>query len=102
MANTDEILRQAARRAQEMGLPYAGAVTPAEAFDLLKNRPDAQLIDVRSRAELDFVGRVPGSVAVEWKSYPGMVANPLFMQQLREQVGSDAVAMFICRSGARS
>jgi rhodanese-related sulfurtransferase len=102
MGNTDDILRQAQRRAKEMGLPYAGAVTPAEAYDLLKQHSNAKIVDVRSRAEIDFVGRIPGSVEVEWKTYPGMVANPLFIRQLREKVAPDAIAMFICRSGARS
>ena len=31
----------------------------------------------------DFVGRISGSVEIEWKSYPGMLPNPNFVQQSR-------------------
>jgi rhodanese-related sulfurtransferase len=102
MAEIEEIFKAAHARAREMGLPYAGALLPAEAHALLRNAPGAKLVDVRSRAELDFVGRVPGSVDIEWKSYPGMRPNPQFIEQLTQQVPPDAVVMFLCRSGGRS
>jgi rhodanese-related sulfurtransferase len=62
----------------------------------------AAVVDVRSRAELDFVGRVPGSVEIEWKRYPGMALNAEFVQQLTKRVPQDATVMFLCRSGGRS
>jgi len=99
---TAAILKAASERARAMGLPYAGAVTPAEAYALLQQDPAARLIDVRSCAELDFVGRVPGSVDIEWRTYPGMVPNPDFLRQLAAKVPQDAIALFICRSGGRS
>jgi rhodanese-related sulfurtransferase len=102
MATPDEILAQARQRGQANGLPYDGALSPAEAHRLMQDHPKAVLVDVRSRAEWDFVGRVPGAVEVEWKTYPGMRPNEQFLQQLAERVPKDAVAMFICRSGARS
>ena len=102
MAGNEDILKQARQRARDMGLPYAGALLPGEAYALLQQQPGARVIDVRSRAELDFVGRIPGSVEIEWKIYPGMLPNPNFIQQLTQQVPQDAVAMFICRSGGRS
>ena len=102
MASNDEILKQAQQRAREMGLPYEGALLPAEAYALLQQKPGAKLVDVRSRAELDFVGRIPGSVEIEWKNYPGMQPNPNFMQQLTQKVPPDAIVMFLCRSGNRS
>ena len=102
MASNEEILKQAHQRARAMGLPYAGALLPAEACALLQQQASAKLIDVRSRAELDFVGRIPGSVEIEWKSYPGMLPNPNFIQQLMQQVPQDAIVMFLCRSGGRS
>jgi len=98
----DDILKLAGQRARDMGLPYAGALLPAEACQLMQELPGARLIDVRSRAELDFVGRVPGSVEIEWKSYPGMRHNPDFVRELSQKVPRDAVVMFVCRSGARS
>lgn len=102
MAGVDDILKSARQRARQKGLPYEGALLPAEAHTLLQQQPGARLIDVRSRAELDFVGRVPGSVEIEWKSYPGMVPNASFLEQLVQAVPQDAVVMFLCRSGGRS
>lgn len=102
MPGDNEILKKARARGTQMGLPYGGALLPAEANALLKNEPNAKLVDVRSRAELDFVGRVPGAVEIEYKSYPGMLPNPNFIQQLTQQVPQDAVVMFLCRSGGRS
>jgi len=96
----DDTLNKARERADEMGLPYEGALLPLEAYALQQS--GARLVDVRSRAELDFVGRIPGSVEIEWKSYPGMLPNPNFIQQLTQQVPTDARVMFICRSGGRS
>ena len=75
---------------------------PAEAHELMRQHPKAVLIDVRSRAEWDFIGRIPGAVEVEWKSYPGMKPNEQFLEQLQARVPKDAVAMFLCRSGGRS
>lgn len=102
MASSEDILKQAQQRAREMGLPYAGALLPGEANALLQQKPGAKVVDVRSRAELDFVGRIPGSVEIEWKSYPGMSPNPNFVPQLMQKVPQDAVVMFVCRSGGRS
>ncbi|MDR2637578.1 MAG: rhodanese-like domain-containing protein, partial [Zoogloeaceae bacterium] len=62
----------------------------------------AKLVDIRSRAELDFVGRVPGAVEIEWQQYPGGADNPYFMRQLRAQVDREALLLFLCRSGHRS
>ena len=102
MADEKDILKQARRRAREKGLPYGGALLPAEACALMQRQPGAKLVDVRSRAELDFVGRIPGGIEIEWKNYPAMQLNPDFIQQLIQKVPQDAIVMFICRSGARS
>jgi rhodanese-related sulfurtransferase len=102
MSDIEQILKAAQARAREKGLPYAGALLPAEAHEVLKQQTSARLVDVRSRAELEFVGRVPGSVEIEWKSYPGMQPNPKFADQLKQQIPLDATVMFLCRSGGRS
>jgi rhodanese-related sulfurtransferase len=102
MADIEAIFKAARERARAQGLPYEGSLLPAEAHAILQNQTGAKLVDVRSRAELDFVGRVPGSVEIEWKSYPGMRPNPQFVDQLKQQVSADAVVMFLCRSGGRS
>ena len=101
MPEVDEILKAAKARARERGLPYEGALLPSEAHAVLKQQPGAKLVDVRSRPELEFVGRVPGAVEIEWKTYPGMQPNSKFVDQLKEKVAADSVVMFMCRSGAR-
>ncbi len=98
----DDIRKQAQGRARTMGLPYEGALLPREAHAMLEQLPNAKLVDVRSRAEFDFVGRVPGSVEIEWKSYPGMQPNPDFMRQLTQSAPPGTVLLFLCRSGGRS
>jgi rhodanese-related sulfurtransferase len=102
MEDISEILNKADQRGREMGLPYAGALLPVEAYELMQKAPSAKLIDVRTRAEWDFVGRVPGSVPIEWQTYPNSQPNPAFLDELRAQTEKDAIVMFLCRSGARS
>ena len=102
MGKLSEILTLAQQRAKAMGLPYEGALTPQEAFDLLRLAPGARLVDVRTRAEWDWVGRVPGAVEIEWNQYPGGVRNPHFLAELNRQVEPGVPVLFLCRSGARS
>ena len=102
MASKAEILAAARERARKNGIPYEGLLLPAEAAQLLREDSNAVLVDVRSRAEWDFVGRIPGAVEIEWKSYPGMTPNAQFQNQLESRVQKDALVMFICRSGGRS
>jgi rhodanese-related sulfurtransferase len=96
----EAIKRRAAERGQQLKLPYAGALTPAEAFGLMQ--AGAKLVDVRTKPEMLYVGRVPGSVLVEWQTYPGNAPNPDFIGQLAEAVAPADTLMFLCRSGARS
>ena len=99
----DLLFTRAKQRADQMGLPYAGALLPAEAFELLQAIPNAQLVDVRTRAEWDWVGRIPGAATIEWNGWPGGERNPLFLDELRAAVpDSSSPLLFICRSGVRS
>jgi rhodanese-related sulfurtransferase len=102
MGRITEILDGAQRRGKEAQLPYAGALNPDEAIELLGLAPGARLIDVRSHAELDLTGTIPGVVHVEWRSWPGWVPNPHFLTQFKQAVDPEALLMFICRSGPRS
>ncbi|WP_348945088.1 rhodanese-like domain-containing protein [Chitinibacter sp. FCG-7] len=102
MSQANEILQTARARAQSAGLPYAGAVTPAEAWALVQSLPAVHIVDVRTHAEWQWVGVVPQAELIEWKSYPGMASNPNFLTQLKTKVDPEAVVMFLCRSGARS
>ena len=96
------VLNNAQSRAAQNNLSYAGAVTPQEAYDLLQANTNAKLVDVRSRAELELVGRVPSATSIEWAFYPGMVANPDFAAQLTAQIDKSALVIFMCRTGGRS
>ncbi len=102
MGKLSEILSLAQQRAKALNLPYEGALTPQEAYDVLTLAPGATLVDVRTRAEQDWVGRVPGAVEIEWNLYPGSVRNEHFAAQLTQQVDPEALVLFLCRSGARS
>ena len=101
-ASAAQILEVAKHRAQEMKLTYAGALRPNEAYALLQANPAAKLVDVRSRAECDWVGRVPGAVEIEWQCYPGMQPNEKFLNQLEQLVDKKAPIFFMCRTGGRS
>ena len=102
MGQITAILQAAQERAKEMNLSYEGTLYPNEAYELLQSAPGAKLVDVRTRAELDWVGGVPGAVAVEWALYPGMKTNPNFISQLEQQVDKESLVIFLCRSGVRS
>jgi rhodanese-related sulfurtransferase len=96
----DDIKQRARERAEKLGLPYAGALLPGEAYALMQK--GAKLVDVRTRAELHFVGSVPGSDTIEWNTYPEGHRNPAFLEELAEAVPTDQPVMFLCRSGVRS
>ncbi|WP_206996838.1 rhodanese-like domain-containing protein [Trinickia mobilis] len=106
MSTLEQLYAQADKRRADNQLMYAGAVSPAEAFELLQLDPRVRLVDVRTRAELDWVGRPvigDGQYAhIEWTRYPGGVPNPEFLDQLRQVASPDTPVLFLCRSAARS
>ncbi|MCM6777346.1 rhodanese-like domain-containing protein [Nocardia sp. CDC159] len=93
-------------------MSYAGDITPQQAWELLRDNPDAVLIDVRTEAEWRFVG-VPDTeelgrptAFIEWVDSSGQ-PNANFDEQLEQilahrPTGSDAPVIFLCRSGQRS
>ena len=102
MGKLTDLLNLARTRARELKLPYAGALTPKEAHEIWQLAPGAKIVDVRTRAEWDWVGRIPGAEEIEWLLYPTNQPNSHFLAQLKQQVDPEALVMFICRSGARS
>lgn len=80
---------------------YAGDV-PAELAWQWLQAGEAVLIDVRTDAEREWVGKVPGAVAVAWKQWPGMAANQNFDAELRAAVPEGKKVVLLCRSGVRS
>lgn len=102
MGQITEILKLAQQRNRAKPLAYEGALTPRETWEILQHAPGARLIDVRSRAEWDWVGRIPNTIEIEWQSYPGMQLNPHFILELKRAVDPESLLLFICRSGIRS
>jgi rhodanese-related sulfurtransferase len=102
MGKLTDILNLAHERGRALERPYQGELTPQEAYDLLHLAPGAKIVDVRTRAEWDWVGRVPNAIEIEWNQYPGGVRNPNFVAELKRQVDPEALVMFLCRSGVRS
>ncbi|MGK6311292.1 rhodanese-like domain-containing protein [Variovorax sp. DT-64] len=80
---------------------YAGDVLPELAHAWVTNG-EAVLVDVRSDAEREWVGYVPGAVGLAWKQWPGMALNPGFDDGLRAAVPPGKKAVLLCRSGVRS
>jgi rhodanese-related sulfurtransferase len=62
---------------------------------------EAVLVDVRTDAEREWVGFVPGAVAVAWKQWPGMAMNPDFDAAVMAAAQGKKV-LLLCRSGVRS
>jgi rhodanese-related sulfurtransferase len=92
---------------------YAGDISPQDAWGLIEADPLAQLIDVRTSAEWNFVGipdlsKVGRPVhRVEWQTFPTMQQNSSFVAEasqavLRSGGTKGSPVFFLCRSGARS
>lgn len=96
-----QTLIAAKQRAVAAALPFAGSVTPDEAWALF-SRNAALLIDVRSAEELKFVGQVPGSRHVPWMTGLSLTRNPRFLRGLESVAGKSAPLLLLCRSGKRS
>ncbi|RYF69810.1 MAG: rhodanese-like domain-containing protein [Comamonadaceae bacterium] len=80
---------------------YAGDIAPSIAAQWVA-RGDAVLVDVRSDAEREWVGYVPGAVPLAWKQWPGMAMNEGFDAALQAAVPSGQKVVLLCRSGVRS
>lgn len=104
--STESLFAAARRRQQANKLPYAGALTPQETMALLQADPSAKVIDVRTAAERDWIGRIAipetQHAAVQWNVYPGGTPNPAFLDQLAQVAELDQPLLFLCRSGVRS
>jgi glyoxylase-like metal-dependent hydrolase (beta-lactamase superfamily II)/rhodanese-related sulfurtransferase len=80
---------------------YAGDVSAQLAYAWWQ-AGDAVLVDVRTDAEREWVGFVPGAVALAWKQWPGMAMNTGFDQALKAAVPAGKKVVLLCRSGVRS
>jgi rhodanese-related sulfurtransferase len=84
-------------------------VPPRKTWEALRQDPHAQLVDVRTEPEWNFVGLPDLSpagkqaVLIPWQVYPAMQRNDQFVEQL-QQAGftPEHHIYFLCRSGQRS
>ena len=84
-------------------------VPPAQTWEALRADPHAQLVDVRTDAEWNFVG-LPDLIAagkqavlIPWQLYPAMAVNAHFVAHLNEAgLTPEHHLYFICRTGGRS
>ncbi len=80
---------------------YAGNVSPELAWSWVQ-AGQALLVDVRSDAEREWVGFVPGAIGLAWKQWPGMQPNPDFDAGLLAASEPGKKLVLLCRSGVRS
>lgn len=100
-----DFLTQAREAARTAGLPYAGRLSPRDAWQLVQ-AGRAVLVDVRSAEERHFVGHVPGSLHVAWATGTALTRHPRFAKELEAKVGArsgnELPVLLLCRSGKRS
>ncbi len=101
VSEVEKILARAAQRALASSLSYAGEVSPQEAYRLFVAH-GAKIVDVRSRFENEYIGRIPGTSLISWKDWPSGEANTNFVAELDAHCATNDIILFLCRSGIRS
>tara|TARA_Y100000768_G_scaffold214040_1_gene161288 strand:+ start:7874 stop:8329 length:456 start_codon:yes stop_codon:yes gene_type:complete len=92
---------------------YAGDINPKTAWSILENYDESLLVDVRTKAELNYVGYADLSslkksfINIEQQFFPGGNLNENFVAELEEVItenvpNKECHVIFLCRSGARS
>lgn len=88
---------------------HAGHMTSTDAWEALKNTPNAQLIDVRTQPEWVFCGAPNLSQLgkdthlISWKVYPTMEVNADFVAMVAQCVPDQSTPVYcLCKSGGRS
>jgi len=84
-------------------------VSPKESFAALAADGNAQLVDVRTDAEWQYVG-IPDlrplgkqAVLISWQYFPSGNVNASFVEELRDAgLDPSQKIFFLCRSGVRS
>jgi rhodanese-related sulfurtransferase len=84
-------------------------ISPTDTWTALSGDPMAQMVDVRTTAEWDYVGFPNLSplgksiVTISWQVFPTMQVNPLFIDELcAAGFTPEHKLYFLCRSGVRS
>ncbi len=99
----NKISKDLIKKAQSYGsIP---ALQPKDVYELIENDSSVILVDVRTRAEIDWIGKpvikAEQYVHIEWLIYPGSAQNPDFLNSLNN-FSKDTALVFLCRSGIRS
>ena len=84
-------------------------VNSLDCFDILTTNNKAQLVDVRTKSEWEFVG-IPDlssinkkTFFISWQNYPSMNKNEYFEKEIiKAGIRKDDHLYFLCRSGQRS
>ena len=92
---------QAALNAPLPAEGYAGDVSPQLAWQWVQ-AGHALLVDVRTDAEREWVGFVPGALGIAWKQWPGMAMNADFDAAIQAAAKEGHKLVLMCRSGVRS
>ena len=100
-ASAHAILERAGERARVLGLAYAGALTPAEAW-ALHIVGAAAIVDIRTEPEWQLVGHVPGIPLVVWPRGGDAAQLQAFLDEVGARFPQEAPLLFLCRSGVRS
>jgi glyoxylase-like metal-dependent hydrolase (beta-lactamase superfamily II)/rhodanese-related sulfurtransferase len=79
---------------------YAGDVSNQIAWSWFKSK-EAVLIDVRTQAEIKWVGFIPGSVFIPWRNSPNLTPNDNFNHDIKIASAGKKV-LFLCSSGIKS
>lgn len=89
--------------------PYAGDVSPKDAWEQLSKNAPAQFIDVRTAPEWTYAGlphleRIGKKAhTISYKLYPNFEVNSSFLAQLEQAVPDKTAPLyFMCRGGGRS
>jgi len=84
-------------------------IAPTDVWHALLTDPDAQMVDVRTDAEWNFVGLADLSEAgktpalIPWQIFPSMQVNMGFVEQMKQSgLKPEHKIYFLCRSGVRS
>ncbi len=90
--------------------PYAGDISPAQAWEILAQEKNSILVDVRTPGEWSFIGYPDLSSLsknvhfISWRLSPNMEINEDFVLQVLKEVKLDKndKVLLLCRSGGRS
>jgi rhodanese-related sulfurtransferase len=90
--------------------PVVKDIRPDEAFALLRQDPNAVLLDVRTTIEYQYVGHPMGAIHVPWMEAPEWRILPDFAERVAKALEgrygvrplSETAILALCRSGKRS